>query len=132
MQPVLLSCLCRHRQRLFFSNFPGNNWVASFMLHAFQGSTFLHLGIYDGLSKSAYLQLDFELMWRSRSRNHFSRDAFEVAVRAGFVASTEKIVEARETKEKRSGLTSSISRTDRESLGVNFHCNMRSGMSRQK
>ena len=39
-----------------------------------------------GLSKSAYLvtsrmQLDFELMWRSRARNHFSRGALEVVVR---------------------------------------------------
>ena len=44
MQPVSLSCL--FLQKTVFSDFPGNIWVASFMLSAFQGSTILQSGVY--------------------------------------------------------------------------------------
>ena len=42
MQPGLFS----YRKRLFFSDFPGNIWVASFMPYAFQGSTILQSGVF--------------------------------------------------------------------------------------
>ena len=38
--------VCSVTDNDFFSDFPGNIWVVSFMVYAFQGSTILQSGIY--------------------------------------------------------------------------------------